>query len=223
MIVHGETSWDDSDSDRKQTNTKDLFLRLNSGSNEMRIVTNPHKYLVHKIKKNPDDPKDFGQKVSCSAINGSCPACNLGDKAKQRWLIGVISRPTGAYKVLDISYAVHSQIKKLSQNKNWGDPQKYDIDVIVDEKGGPVGFYTVQPCSKEPLSAQDQKTKDEADVGELKRRSDPPTADFVEKRIEKILGDKYVKSAAPVSKTKPAAEVVMTDDSSSDFPDYESA
>ena len=169
MNTFGQIDWNDEvyGDGQKNTNSKDLFLRLDDGSNEMRLVTQPYQYLVHKVKKDPNNPKDFGQKVLCSAIHGSCPVCTTGDKAKPRWLIGVISRKTNTYKILDISFAVFQQIRKLAKNARWGDPSKYDIDVIVDRAGGATGYYTVQPIAKEPLSAEDQKIKDNVDLEDL--------------------------------------------------------
>src|SRR5271169_2308843 len=69
MTTFGEVSWNDdvfAGENKKQTNSKDLFLRLDEGSNEMRIITQPFQYLVHKHKKEGDT--GFGQKVSCSMI-----------------------------------------------------------------------------------------------------------------------------------------------------------
>lgn len=230
----GEVSWNDDvfagSEGKKNNNSKDLFLRLEEGSNEMRLVTQPFQYLVHKYKKEGDP--GFGQKVNCSAIHGSCPLCALGDKAKPRWLIGVISRKTGTYKILDISFAVFSQIRKLARNtQRWGDPTKYDVDIVVDKNGGATGYYSVQPISKEPLSAADQKIKDDADLDDLKRRVTPPTADLVQKRLDKINGvaDPNATAAAPAAAKKGAAKaapkapaVSMTDDESLDesFPSY---
>jgi hypothetical protein len=224
MTTFGEINWNDDvfggQDGKKNTNSKDLFLRLEEGSNEMRLVTQPFQYLVHKYKKE-NDP-GFGQKVSCSAIHGSCPLCTTGDKAKPRWLLGVISRKTGTYKILDISFAVFSQIRKLARNtQRWGDPTKYDIDIVVDKNGGATGYYSVQPIAKEPLSAADQQLKDGADLDDLKRRVTPPTADVVQKRLDKINGvttDSAATVAATTSKAAKAAPkaaapaVSMTDD-----------
>jgi hypothetical protein len=233
MTTFGEVSWNDSFSgDKKQNNNKDLWLRLEEGSNEMRLVTAPFQYLVHRYKKEGD--AGFGQKVSCSAIHGSCPLCDLGDKAKPRWLLGVITRKPGAgqgtYKILDVSYMVFSAIRKLAQNtQRWGDPTKYDIDIVVDKNGGATGYYSVQPVSKEPLSASDQKIKDEVDLDELKRKVTPPTPEFVQKRLDKINGvaSDFKSQAKPVSKpvqAKPAPAVVdMAEDESMDdmFPAHD--
>jgi hypothetical protein len=234
MTTFGEVSWNDdvfAGENKKQTNSKDLFLRLDEGSNEMRIITQPFQYLVHKYKK--EDDKGFGQKISCSKLNGECPLCDLGDKAKPRWLLGVISRKSGTYKVLDISFAVFGQIRKYARNTNrWGDPTKYDIDIVVDKNGGATGYYSVQAISKEPLSADDQKIRDtQVDLDDLKRRVTPPQADVVQRRMDKIngvvsadapaTGKKATgKTTAPVA-TAPA--VSMTDDEELEmsFPDHD--
>ena len=235
--IFGEISWSDDifgGGGGEKKNTKDLFLRLGEGSNEVRLVTQPFQYLVHKFKR--EDDKGYGQKISCSAVHGSCPLCDTGDKAKARWLIGVISRKTNTYKVLDISFAVFSQIRKLAGNAKWGDPGKYDIDIVVDKNGGATGYYTVQPIPKEPLSASDQQIKDNADLDDLKRRVTPMEPKAVQARIDKILGSGPPAEAAPSSVPAPAAkkaaaaatpakkpapaQVAMEEESDDDFPAY---
>lgn len=225
----GEVSWSDDvfGGDKKQVK-KDLWLRLEEGSNEMRLITQPFQYLVHKYKK--EDDKGFGQKVSCSAVHGSCPLCDLGDKAKPRWLLGVITRKDGTFKILDISFAVFSQVRKLAKNtQRWGDPTKYDIDIVVDKNGGATGYYSVQPISKEPLSAADQKVKDDIDFDDLKRRVTPPTPDEVKKRMDKIDGvgvPVATPSAGQKIASRPAVPVVsMSSDEDEElgsaFPSYD--
>lgn len=185
----GEVSWDEESSGggEKKSNNKDTFLRLDDGSNVVRLITRPHQYLVHKGIKREND-KGYGQKVNCSMANGSCTLCEQGMKPNQRWLLGVIDRKTSSYKILDISWQVFSQIKKLAKNTEvWGDPLKYDLDIVVDKNGGPTGYYSVQPRPHKPLSAADQQIRDNADLEDLKRRVVPPTPDVVAKRVEKIL------------------------------------
>lgn len=190
MESFGEISWEDDFGGKKNTqqNTKDAWLRLEEGSNVVRLVTKPHQYIVHKGVKKVGD-KGFGQKVYCSnpTGEGSCPCCDLGSKASQRWFIGVIEEKSNQYKILDISYQVFSQIRKLARNPKWGDPIKYDIDIVVDKNGGPTGYYAVQPTPHTPLSQEAQKARDNADVEGLKRKVMPPTAEQVQKRLEKVL------------------------------------
>lgn len=208
---------------------KDLFLRLVKGDNEIRLVTAPHQYLVHKIKKDPTDKKDFGQKVNCSAVHGHCPACAMGDEAKPRILYGVISRANGTYKILDVSYSVFTKIRQLARNvQRWGDPTKYDLNVVVDPHGGPANYYSVQPLPKEPLSAADQQIKDNVDLDDLKRRVTPPTPEMVQKRLDNIFGDmpqpgkKVVTTTTAKPVTKTAAVDFSDDESDDSFPDYDS-
>ncbi len=219
----GEVSWDQNPSGFDKKNNKDLFLRLDDGNNELRLVTQPFQQLVHKYKKDANDK--FGQKVACSAIHGSCPVCDMGDKAKPRWLVGVISRKTGTYKVLDISWAVFSSIKNLNQNPKWGDPNLYDINIFVNKNGGATGYYSVQPLPKEPLSASDQLIKDNVDLDDLKRRCTPPTPEQVQKRLDRINGvdgsnGSKTNNNKPVQAPK---QVDMSDDGDDEFPAYGSA
>lgn len=219
MSTFGEVNWTDNldfgDSGKDKKPNKDLFLRLTEGDNEVRFVTAPHQYLVHKVKRDANNPKDFGQKVMCSAINGgTCPACVHGE-AKPRWLVGVIDRKTGAYKILDMGWAVFQQIRTHAKNPKLGDPQKYDINIFVNPKAGPSAYYTVQTYSKEALSAEDQVIKETADLEDLKRRVQPPTPEKVQERLNKIFGDATPAPAAGKSaaKTAPKAQTVdMTDD-----------
>lgn len=224
----GEIDWvDDFGGEKKFVNSKDLWLRLSDGTNELRLVTRPHQYLVHKVKKDPNDKKDFGQKVHCSAVNGSCPLCEEGDKAKRRWLLGVISRKDGTYKILDISWAVFSQIQKLAKNTTrFGDPTKYDINIEVCRDGGATGYYTVQPLPKEALSAADQALRDNADLTDLQRRVTPPTAEAVQARADKIRGgtEGTVKATIVKPSVKPSvktAPVSITEDEDDSFPSYD--
>lgn len=231
MTTFGEVSYDDEVPNEKKGSgsSKDLFMKLKKGDNEIRLLTNPFQYMVHKVKKDPNNPKDFGQKVPCSIAHGSCPACDHDpkDKPKARWLYGIINRDSNTFKVLDIGWSVFSDIKKLAKNvARWGDPTKYDLNIVVDPDGGATGYYSVQPLPKEPLSAADQQIRDKIDLEDLRRRSTPPTPDYVQKRIDKILGENATPSSAVKGKViaQKVQAVTMTDDEeiSSEFPDYDS-
>lgn len=229
----GEISWQDDifggNSEKKFV--KDLFLRLDNGSNEVRLLTQPFQYLCHKYKKEGD--KGYGTKVNCCAANGPCPLCEMGDKAKPRWLLGVISRKTGTYKILDVSYAVFQGIRKLAQNtQRWGDPTKYDIDISFNKNASkPNDFYAVSPVPKEPLSAADQQIRDnEVDLEDLKRRATPPTVEQVQKKLDKINGIGEGQTVAPTAqpqlkkdqtKNKVVKQVAMEEDETEEFPSYD--
>lgn len=194
MATFGEISWE---TEEKQFDNKslgkDAWMRLEKGSNVVRILTKPFQYVVHKaVKKESEgaDPKKFGQKVKCSDPVGQkdCPLCEMGHKPGVRWFVGVLDKKTVSYKVLDISYQVYSQIKKLSDNKEyWGDPTKYDIDIIVDKNGGPTGYYSVQPLPHKPLTPEQQKAAALVNNEDLAAQSAPLTREQVSKRLERLL------------------------------------
>lgn len=241
MSKYGEISWEDDYSNsngekRTNSNVKDSWLKLQEGSNVVRLITKPHQYIVHKgVKKKGD--KGYGQKVNCANPDGkgSCAVCDLGYQAGQRWFLGVIDRKTGQYNILDTSYQVYSQIRKLARKAEvWGDPTKYDIDIVVDKAGGPTGYYSVQPVPHKPLSAADLETVAKANVADLVRRTTPPTPEFVAKKVETLLegqpaelppkkaGAKSFTSG--VAKKANTPEVPAADDSEDDvndiFPEF---
>lgn len=237
----GKSSYADDGANRNKNsnNSKDLFLRLKDGNNEVRIVTDPFQYLVHKYKKNPNDKKDFGEKVMCSQLHGSCAICEADGKAQQRWFYGVIDRVTGTYKLIDVSWAIYSKIKDFANNPKIGDPTKYDINILVKKNAPPNDYYNVQPLQREPLSATDQKIRDEnVDEDDLKRRCTPFTVEKVQQKLDKIHGvtgakavnqlsdedrSKSVTKSAGKSNQIPA--VSMTDDEELEetFPDHDQA
>jgi hypothetical protein len=217
----GEVSWD-AGTNNKSKNMKDLFLRLMPGDNDVRVVTPAFQYVVHKYKA--EGEKGFGRKVVCSATKDdpSCPLCEAGDKAKRKWYVGVIDRKTNSYKILDIGYTVFQQIGSLVSNKKWGDITNYDITILVKPEAGATGYYTVQPCGKEPLSAEDHVLVDaNVDLEYLKKLTTPPSYKAVEEKISKIheslAGMSPVAAKSAAKKGKP---VVPVADDSEEFEDY---
>jgi hypothetical protein len=227
--TYGEVSWGSGNTGDKGQTKQDFWLRLDEGDNELRFVTAPYQYLVHRYKKDKFDK--IGQKIPCSAIHGSCPLCSHSDddtkKVRRRWLVGVISRKTGTYRVLDISWAIFSQIKDYNNDKRWGEPSKYDVNIVKNSKAtSPADWYRVIPLPKEPLSAADQLIKDkDVDLEVLKKRCTPPVPEKVQEILNKINGAEpsQAKGQGTAKKAAPAAPVVSLEDDGelgSDFPDY---
>jgi hypothetical protein len=131
-------------------------LILEEGHNEIRIITLPFKYYFHSL------PNKL--KVICCLEN--CPLCDINSN-KQRYLLGCISRKLKTYKILDISTLLYHHIRQLVISPKFGDPFKYDIDIIIDRNKGPASYCIVEPLSPEPLSIEDQKIKNSIDVEEL--------------------------------------------------------
>lgn len=191
VMKYGLTSYEDYEFNSKGNQPKrgrDEFIRLQNGSNEVRLITDPYVYMVHKFKEEGD--KGFGDKVMCSKNSGSCPLCEHPDKmvstVRPRWFVGLIDRSTQTYKVLDMSSTVFQQLQQLSRKERWGDPTDYDIDITVDKTQPAAGYYTVIPLGKEPLSESDVEIKKKVDLEALAKRCTPPTAEAVLDKITRI-------------------------------------
>jgi hypothetical protein len=117
-----------------------------------------------------------------------------------------------------MSVSVFKSVQELARDEDWLDPSQYDINIKVDQNGGPNGYYTVIPKSKKPLSAGDLEIKQQVDLEDLKRRCTPPTPEQVEERI-KAIDAKSVNGLA--SGNKPGNKPVVNtqdDDEEIDFP-----
>lgn len=190
---------------------KDTWMRLDPGSNELRFITKPHLYLSHKYKADPNNTKDFGDKVYCSYDNDkNCPLCAAGDRPKKRWLVGVIDRKDGTYKILDISVAIYQSIQVYNKKKQYGDPIRYDIDIAVNRQGGATGYYIVTPSIPEALSENDLKIVNGINPDNLVRKCSPPSSDQVLKRLNAIHEKKglgpFEPKVAPKASARPQAE-----------------
>lgn len=188
-VKFGLSSYDDYEfNNRPKNNNKDLWLRLQTGANPLRIVTDPFLYMVHKYKEEGD--KGFGDKINCSKYHGKCPLCEMGLKASPRWYVGVIDRRTNTYKILDMSSAIYKDLQIYARKEAWGNPMSYEIDINVDPNAGPTGYYRVVPDEKRPLSDSDVFIKQAVNLDELKRRCTPPTPEEVNERLARIRAKK---------------------------------
>jgi hypothetical protein len=183
----GEVSWNETIFDPSaKKNSKDTFLRLGPGSNIVRLLTLPHQYYQHKYSV--PGGKRFGYRINCAGTNnGACPLCEKNDKAKRRWFLGVIDRKTNTYKILDIGYSVFKDIQNHAKDDDWGDPSKYDIDIVVDPNGGSTGYYTVVAKPPKPLSAGDLVIQEDNSSEELAQKVIPPTPEKVQERLDRIM------------------------------------
>lgn len=186
---YGISTWDEKVGPGKkqdQNLPKQEWMRLVDGTHTIRVVTEPYQYLSHKYKEEGDS--GFGEKIRCSGPGRDdkfCPVCALESKAKRRWLVGVIDRSNNTYKVLDFSVAVYTALKNFKNNRKYGLPTKYDIDINVDSQAGAMGFYTVMASPPEPMSEADIKLAQSANLDYLMRMCTPPTPEVVLGKLNK--------------------------------------
>lgn len=138
----GSVSWEDGDVGGSD------FMRLEEGSNVVRIVSQPYQHYIHWTT----DESGQMAKVRCAVED--CILCQRGEQAKPRWLIGVLNRKIGKPAILEIGIQIFKQIKGLRQKKAWGDPRSFDIDLERHPKGSQP-LYSITPEAKEPLSKEE--------------------------------------------------------------------
>jgi hypothetical protein len=187
----GTTDWNEETSNGKKERNNDnklQYMKFVNGSNIVRIITNPKTYITHKYKQEEDS--GYGDWVKCSKpLYDSCPLCDLNDAPKQRWLVGAIDRASGQFRILDIASTIYEQIKTLNKTK-WGDPKKYDIEIVMNDKAPAANFYKVLPQMPEPLSEADLAIIKNFDDEELSKRCTPPKPDWVLSRINTVREQK---------------------------------
>ena len=169
-LTYGQLdSWDDA----KVSGASD-FMKLELGSNEVRIFTNPYQFVVHW----ESDASGTTRKIKCALEN--CPLCKKGSKAQYRWYLGVINRKTNQAEILEVSSQILNGIKSLVNNPKWGDVKMYDIDIKRGKaKSNPL--YSVMPDpNKGPLTESEQAmVKEFSDMSNLTKLIQPSTPEEI--------------------------------------------
>lgn len=164
MAKCGEVSWDEPASNAKKFN-RDDFLKLENGPNSIRFVTNPFKYLYHKVKFEGDT--GWGRNVRC--CGDDCSLCAEGNKAQNMYVAYVINRRDGKIKKFEFKQGVMNQIQTIKgASDSYKDMSAYDWMIIVNPNGGPTGYYTAVPGVASPLSANEIIEKEKLSTDTLK-------------------------------------------------------
>ena len=218
---YGMVSWDEVETQTTSPNQsrRDLFMRLDAGSNIVRILTKPHEYLMHRYKSDQNDP-GYGERVLSSIYHGRDPLMERGLKPKRRWLVGIIDRITQSYKILDMGVSIFKGIQALVRDEDLGDPTQFEVDIKVDKQGGPTGYYTVTPKRPKPLTPADLEIKQMADLEELKRKCTPPTPEQVEERIAVIDAKSKARKSNNGGSTD-TADTADTNETNAEADDYD--
>lgn len=175
---YGFVEWNEPLNSKKTKDQKrSEFLTLGEGSNLIRIVTKAHQYYSHKYKHKDDPSPGFGDKIMCSMRkkDDPCPVCEEGSKPSRRWYVGAIDRKTQTFKIVDITYTTMQSLQTYAENKKFGDPIGYDLDIKVNRDSGGAGYYTVCVDPPSPLSEEDRKIIATIDPDNLPRLCMPPT------------------------------------------------
>lgn len=145
----GEVDWNSGDvPDGISRGTRDDFLTLQEGTTTVRVVGNPVQYYKHWVENSAGKKRPFNSPVSDPKLVKELEAA--GFKRKVGWMLKVLDRKDGKFKILDIGSQIFSGIKVLVSDPDWGPVTKYDIKIIR----GPSGkqpLYSVVAKPKQPL------------------------------------------------------------------------
>ena len=225
--VYGATDWNQETNKKREDLPKLNWMKLKPGPNKVRTISKPHSFHFHNVKV--EGEAGFGKKVYCTGQT-DCPVCLLGLstdnwelKSQQHWLVAVINRATKATEVLEIGKSVYEFIKTFNQDEEYGDPQKYDINIKKNPKNPPASYYHVTPYGLAPLTPEDLALKEAFDFQALQRKCLAPTAEGVQKQLDKLLegGKKIAKPAPKPEKNGPGkAEDVVSEKSEEETPQF---
>jgi hypothetical protein len=241
MSTLGVKSWSEMNfgNGQQKESAKTEFLRLEQGSNVVKIVTDPYEFLIHRYKS-PLSTQSYGDKLM-SCFPAGTRSFELGvdpffdkkvseakdDKEKKaarpqsRWYIGVIEKKTMTFKLMEASYSLVKAIVQIAKDEDYGDPKRYYLDIKVDRNGGATGYYTVVPKPPMPLSLEEQSIIESIDIESIEKRCAPITAEQQKERIAKI-DEKHAKlhagnqNSGQPEVTKAPQPIVATEDESED-------
>lgn len=150
----------------------------------------PYQYVCHSkliLKgEHPENPK-----LKCVNHDGKydgCVICNAGHMPDRRWILPVWSNFQKKLYCLDMDYKSFSGIRILARDHIWGNPETYDINICVDKPWYYPEELNVIPYPKSDLTEEQSLCKSLLDKEELKRLTDPPSNEY----LEKILAREYV-------------------------------
>lgn len=169
--VVGQVDWNDADLGGND------FMNLDEGPNPVRLITSPHQFYIHWTK----DVTGATRKVRC-ALDG-CPLCRNGDKSIARWYFNVINRKTGNCAVLEVGPQIFKQILGLAKKDKWGDPRRYDVDIMRQPKNSQP-LYVVSPEPHSPLTDDEKSMVKEFNARiDLVKMTAAPTPGEVREKI----------------------------------------
>ena len=153
------------------------FVKLEEGSNVVRIFTKPYQFYTVWTK----DAAGKERKIRSAVEN--CPLVQRGEKPSARWYIGVLNRKNNKASILEVGPQIYKQVLGLRKKAAWGDPRTYDIDIERQPKGSQP-LYVVSPEPKTVLTDEDKiEIKDFVGRVDLVKMTEAPTPEQVREQL----------------------------------------
>lgn len=128
-----------------------------------RILTSPFLGREHSV---------YSEHIRCAQdIRNEvhCPFCDNSAQVIQFWLLGCIDRQNNECVVYKVRYNVFYWIRKFANDRIWGDPTQYDLEVDKDYNG----LHAVTTHAKKELTQEEQLLKEKFDCNFLKENCKP--------------------------------------------------
>lgn len=140
------------------------FMRLQSGTNRVRVVGRPSEIEVHWEKGVDGSNK----KVIC--LGSGCPICKAGHAPTVRYQVQVIDRTDNEVKILEGGKSIFNSIKAYAVDPEYGDPTKYDVKIQKEGSGRETRYTVMASPKKDPLTDEEQSKVEEAkDLSEINK------------------------------------------------------
>lgn len=148
--VYGEIDWNSADIGGGGKRTQYLQMKT-PGNYTVRVMGNPIQFYCHWL----DTPDGKKKKVNSPSDNPALVSKleAAGFKRQTGWMVRVLDREDGQFKLLEIGQQIYNAIRDLYNNKAWGKVTAYDITITRRPKGSQP-LYTVTPNPKEPLEGK---------------------------------------------------------------------
>ena len=115
------------------------FLKLEDGSNKLRLCTKPLEVPYHEIP---------GAKYATQVCPGNgCELCKLNKPKKYKFAFQVLNRKDGKPYIYEAPLTVFKQLVLLDNDPEYGDFREYDI-TITKEGIGRNTTYSIMPSPK---------------------------------------------------------------------------
>jgi hypothetical protein len=145
-IVFGEVDWNSTAGD-SSGGGKTQFMRLEAGRNVFRVMGNPLQFYINWVE-GPQGKKKINSPVASPELLQRLD--DAGFKRKARWIVKVLDRNDGQFKLLEIGPQIYNGIRQLVNDPDWGKVTSYDL-IVTRGKPGSQPLYSVSPRPKAGL------------------------------------------------------------------------
>jgi hypothetical protein len=209
--VYGEIDWNAGDVGGNRTK----YLQMkNPGAYTIRVMGNPIQFYCHWLDTVDGKKKKVNSPSETPALVAKLEAA--GFKRQTGWMVRVLDRSDGEFKLMEIGQQVYNGIRDLYNNKAWGKVTNYDLTITRRPKGSQP-LYTVTPNPKEPLEA---KFKDSFMEFEKNLDVDKLVAPTAVPKICELLGWKASEFLGAVEEEEDDAFGANSEEESSDDVDF---